>query len=287
MTTTIYFECPHCGIATRVETKYAGDRGPCRNCGQTVVIPGTPAPEVARKHRRPPWGLLATLACVILAFPCGIGAIVVLVRHSMSSKAEAAATCQTNLKKIVRAMEEYESDNGSLPPAYIAGPDGKPMHSWRVLLLEYMGPEEQQIFRRYRMDEPWNGPNNSKLLAEMPDVYACPWTVSLENKTTSYVVVVGPETAFEGGQGVKKSQVKDGPASTVYVIDMGLTDIKWLEPRDVSLETLNPVVGSDDIPALHEDSVHVGLGDGTVQEMPQGTDLTAWLTKAAGDQPSR
>jgi len=42
------------------------------------------------------------------------------------------------------------------------------MHSWRVLILPYMGEEEQQLYSRYNLNEPWNSPENHKLAALRP-----------------------------------------------------------------------------------------------------------------------
>ena len=77
----------------------------------------------------------------------------------------------TNLKEIQLALLNYESAKGSLPPAYIADATAKPMHSWRVLILPYLG--EMALYNKYNFNEPWNGPNNSKLAAQVPDVFRC------------------------------------------------------------------------------------------------------------------
>jgi len=37
------------------------------------------------------------------------------------------------------ALFNYHDDYGSYPPAYIADESGRPMHSWRVLILPYLG----------------------------------------------------------------------------------------------------------------------------------------------------
>lgn len=37
----IPFTCPHCGAKTDVDERYAGQTGPCFQCGKTVTVPGT------------------------------------------------------------------------------------------------------------------------------------------------------------------------------------------------------------------------------------------------------
>ena len=71
--------------------------------------------------------------------------------------------CIHNLHMIAVALQSYYVRYQSYPPAYVADEDGKPAHSWRVLVLPFLGPELKQLYDRYRFDEPWNGPNNSKL----------------------------------------------------------------------------------------------------------------------------
>ena len=71
------------------------------------------------------------------------------------------ARCPNNLKQIAIALQSYHDEYGSLPPPYVAAADGQPMHSWRVLLLPFL--ECEPLYRQYRFDEPWDGPNNRKL----------------------------------------------------------------------------------------------------------------------------
>ena len=77
------------------------------------------------------------------------------------------------LQHIRLAMECYYSDYGSYPPQYLTDQQGKPAHSWRVILLPYLFKGD--LYRRYQFDEPWNGPHNRLLAAEMPYEYRSPF----------------------------------------------------------------------------------------------------------------
>jgi hypothetical protein len=83
--------------------------------------------------------------------------------------------CRHKLKQIGVALWSYREKYGTFPPAYIAGPDGKRLHSWRVLLLPFM--DYAGIYADYRFDEPWDGPNNRRLrdrLDSLDNIYRCP-----------------------------------------------------------------------------------------------------------------
>src|SRR5438067_229052 len=83
-----------------------------------------------------------------------------------------ASACSQNLKAIGLALHGYHDAYGCFPPASVADDQGRPMHSWRVLILPFAGQEN--LNRSYRFDEPRDGPNNRTLVGRMPRFYACP-----------------------------------------------------------------------------------------------------------------
>src|SRR6476661_8060061 len=103
-----------------------------------------------------------------------IAVLVALLLPAVQQAREAArrSQCKNNLKQIGLALHNYHDVNGCFPPAYIADENGKPMHSWRVLILPYL--DQAALHTEYNFSEPWDGPNNSRLLARRPAVYACP-----------------------------------------------------------------------------------------------------------------
>lgn len=108
------------------------------------------------------------------------------------------------------AVVNYAETNGHFPPAYQLGTDGKTWHSWRVLVLPYV--EQDNLFKAYRFDEPWNGPNNSRLAEPMPRVFAFTGSHQTGLTTTNYLAVVGAETMWPGAKGRKRDEIKDGTA---------------------------------------------------------------------------
>ena len=80
--------------------------------------------------------------------------------------------CMANLLKISCAAEDYYAAVKEPLPPYIADPSGAPLHSWRVLLLPYLG--EQKLYEQIKLDEPWDSEWNRQFHKRMPDCYCCP-----------------------------------------------------------------------------------------------------------------
>lgn len=167
------------------------------------------------------------------------------------------AMCHNNLRQLSMALENYHQTHGCFPPPYLADKDGKPMHSWRVLILPYI--EQWPLWKSYRFDEPWNGPNNRRLAMPLY-VYRCPADGSGTPTTTSYVMVTGPGTASE--EMVKNGHAQPNRILLAEVVDSG---IEWMEPRDLTLEEaragINPS-GAKGISGLHMEGAHVVLAKG-------------------------
>lgn len=179
-------------------------------------------------------GLLGILIVVIV-----LAMFVALLLPAVQSARGAArrAQCANNLKQISLAILTYENAKGKLPPAYLADDSGMPTHSWRVLILPYL--EELVLYQKYNFNEPWDGPNNSKLVGLIPEVYRCPSQADEKagNSTkTNYFVAVGPETAFPGGTGRSIRTITDGTSHTITVFESSGLSVNWMDPRDVTLD---------------------------------------------------
>jgi hypothetical protein len=153
--------------------------------------------------------------------------------------------CLNNLKNISLACHNYLDTHGSFPPAYIADKSGKPMHSWRVLILPYL--EEQRLFDQYDFNEPWDGPNNRKLISKVPYSYRCPGHRYVSNdKSPSYFAVVGPSTAWPGESAMKPVDFPDGMSNTVLLIEDNRPQVAWTEPIDLSMDEALELVTSSE-----------------------------------------
>ena len=153
------------------------------------------------------------------------------------------------------------------------------MHSWRTLILPFL--DEKGLYDKYNFNEPWNGPNNKKLLASRPEGYAClsDKAVWLRGACTSYLAVVGSDAAWPGAK--PKRLAKD--PKTIVLVEAVNTGIQWSEPRDVSVDSLlagrtHPMATVSSMHRTHDDDyftylydpgAHVVLADGNVKFLAQ------------------
>jgi prepilin-type processing-associated H-X9-DG protein len=148
------------------------------------------------------------------------------------------------------------------------------MHSWRVLLLPYL--DQGPLYVQYRFDEPWDGPNNRKLADKILHVFNCPSEVHGDGKgtatMTSYVAVVGPETAWPGTKPTTIRDIKDGTSNTLLIVEVANSGIHWMEPRDLHVvqmaSTINPKSGQG-ISSPHTGGAQVLMADGAVRFISQ------------------
>jgi prepilin-type processing-associated H-X9-DG protein len=147
---------------------------------------------------------------------------------------------QNNLKQITLALHNYHDVNGCFPPAVVRDKDGRPLYSWRLLVLPYL--EAGDLYARFKLDEAWDGPHNRELLAEMPKVFAPPFVRGLhpEPYTTFYQVFVGNETAFDSRQEISMPDDFSDLSRTILVIEAGEA-VPWTMPVDLPYEADRPV----------------------------------------------
>ena len=153
--------------------------------------------------------------------------------------------CTNNMKQIALALHNYGQVYKCFPPAYIADKNGKPMHSWRVLILPYLEGCES-LYKQYNFNEPWDGPNNKKLLAARPAVFRCPGGDDVDPQgatETSYVAVVGAQRGLAGREAAESSAISRRDLETIMVVEAADAGIQWTEPKDLSLDALEAAGG--------------------------------------------
>ncbi len=217
------------------------------------------------------------------------------------------AASSNNLKFLAIAAHNFHDTHNTFPPAVVIGPDGKPWHSWRVLLLPYL--EENTLYRQYDFSQPWDSPKNLAVAEKMPKVFRDPARVAPPDNFADYAAIVGQSALFppdvvtmksaddfpaclKTGKMVPMAGVTDGTSNTVMFATLDPTrKIPWTKPEDIILDDGFPGIGKPaGIGATHpvgdSKAALVAFADGSVQTIPDSVDkatVTKLLTRNGGE----
>jgi prepilin-type processing-associated H-X9-DG protein len=272
----IPFACPYCGVETDVAEQYAGRSGPCARCGKTITVPSVAEEPPGAAAKTGPGVLIAVIVGLgILGGAIAFGAILLALLLPAVQSARAAARksqCAGNLRQIATAVFEYRQRYDTFPPAYIADKNGRPMHSWRVLILPFLG--EQVLYERYNFDQPWDSPDNQALASQIPQIYRCPEDPAGRSSDTSYLMIVGPRT-FSTVTGPRRlGEFPDGAVKTLMLVETLGSGINWTEPRDLQVEQMSFQINAPVGKALssnHPGGAHAAMCDGSVLFLSEWT----------------
>jgi len=225
--------------------------------------------------------LVLLLLVIVLGLP--------LIQRPRGRGGTGHSYCRGNLKQIGLALHNYHDAYDSFPPPYIADKNGKPMHSWRVLILPYM--DHQKLYDEYDFSEPWNGPHNSTLADQIVATYCCP--LQGKGRTTHFLALVGPETSFAPEKVRTHRDFVDGENQTLMVLEVTNSDVHWMEPHDIDVDPANweSLISK----GLHEKKtgfwtketgVHAMYANGSVRLLPSeiSSEMLQWLTTINGGE---
>lgn len=189
------------------------------------------------------------------------------------------------LKHLAIAMHNFHQDYRSFPPSASFDDNGKPLLSWRVHVLPYLGEEAYSLYKQFRLDEPWNSPHNKALIAKMPKVFQDPSGKVKEPGMTRIVVPIGEGFIFDGSEsGVRLRDIRDGTSNTIMMIEaVPESAVIWTRPVDLVIDPRNPLKG---VVAEGESHFQALAGDGAVHRIPSTIDkkkFMALLTKSGGE----
>lgn len=217
------------------------------------------------------------------------GVLVGLLLPAVQAARTAARRMSTsnNLKQIGLAMHNYHSAFKKLPAQAITNDDGEALLSWRVAILPFI--EEQALYERFHLDEPWNSPHNRQLIDEMPAVYESLNMVLPAGETVMQVPLSDKDSKepvfFTKGRQTGFRDVLDGLSNTPMVVQVDPQDaVTWTKPADweVNLDNAKQGVG-----AAEPGGFHIVLGDGAVIFIAESIDKKLWramLTRAGGER---
>jgi uncharacterized protein DUF1559 len=199
-------------------------------------------------------------------------------------QAAGAAEASNNFKQLALAfLIASDSNQGRFPQAAIYSKNGQPLLSWRVAILPYI--EQGDLYRQFKLDEPWNSPHNLRLVSKMPKTFQIAGAFAPAGRT--YIqVFTGPNTPFPGAMQKLRfpASFLDGSSNTVLLAEAA-SAVVWTAPDDMNTAFRAPklLVGN-----------HTGKGplvamaDGSVRFVsPRVSDKTwkAVVSPAGNDMP--
>ena len=228
------------------------------------------------------------LAAVFLGSLPIIAIVLPIASSWISVKEEQSrrSTSEERLTEIGEALLAYRGEHQSFPPAYITDEQGKPLHSWRTLILPHLGHGE--LFERIDLTKPWDDPTNQEAASETISVYQCA-SADLDPVLTTFVAVIDPQGIMPGILPTQLSQIHDGLALTLIATETNASNaVHWMSPQDISFATYTQADDTPEIVSPHFNGHHILLADGTVMFSVEGSqpDLrTSFITMNAGDDP--
>jgi hypothetical protein len=164
-----------------------------------------------------------------------------------------------NLQQLALAMHHYHDAHKEFPTAAYYDKAGKPLLSWRVAILPYVG--QKKLYEQFHLDEPWDSEHNKKLLDKMPDDFAV-GDAAKQKGSTYYQVFTGKGTAFEGKKGLRlPADFPDGTSNTILIIE-AKDAVPWTKPADLPFDAKKPL---PPLGGLFRDGFHAALADGAVR----------------------
>lgn len=209
----------------------------------------------------------------LLAILGGIALVVALLLPTQRGTREAGrrSQCTNNLKQIGLALQNYHDKYHSLPPAYTVDAEGKPLHSWRTLILPYL--EQGALYDKIDLEKPWDDPANKLAFETIIPTYRCPSAHMSENyidSHTAYLAVVAPGSCLQPTEPREFSEIIDGSELTLMVVEVDAEHaVHWMSPMDADEQLILSISTAKRLP--HPGVFQALLADGSTRFLPANT----------------
>jgi hypothetical protein len=191
-----------------------------------------------------------------------------------------------NLRQIALAFHHYRDVFGTFP-SDICDQQGRPLLSWRVRLLPFL--EQENLYKQFHLNEPWNSPHNRRLSVRAPIVFLCPWFS--DEGITHYLLPRGPTTLYPRNPGGGIRRIRGNPSWTILVVEVGPeAGVIWSRPGDLDYRPETPSAGLGRLHFRQESrGCYAAMADTKLAFIPAGTDddVLRALFSAQKEEPPR
>ncbi len=193
-----------------------------------------------------------------------------------------------NLKQLALAAHSFADSKSPSPglspfPArYSVDGDGKPLHSWRVFLLPFIGQDE--LYQQIRLDEPWDSEYNRQFHSKTPELFRRPGSSDpgcVYSCVADESAVLQPAKESGSQLGLFFAATTDGVANTILFVERK-EPVCWMDPEtDLTLDEFlaEAADGSFDLPVVFADGRAVLLPNSLAPKL-----LKAYVTRTGGEE---
>lgn len=186
-----------------------------------------------------------------------------------------------NLKQLMIALHNYHETYGTFPHD-IRSKDNKPLLSWRVAILPYI--DQTDLYRRFKLDEPWDSEHNKKLIPLLPKVLRSPRQAAVLAERTTYLAPLGPGFMWDEPKGLKFVDILDGSSNTIALVEVDDEHgVIWTKPEDFRVDAKDPTKG---LLGHYGTGFAFAMADGSAHFFPKSMpalELWAFFTRAGGE----
>lgn len=197
-----------------------------------------------------------------------IGIAAQLVLNMRSKQRLEAAECQ-HLQRF--SLQALLTDQGAWNAAFRSNDIDQSVDnrtSWRVHALDAVGWHDAKVL--YSTAQSWNSETNKRLAIWLDEgahwnrPYMCPTERRPERvfETNYFAVVRESDEDFDR----KKVLLDHSSApSTALIIEATSLGVHWMEPRDISAQSVERLHALGKMTSLHTGGVNIGYSDGSVR----------------------
>lgn len=153
------------------------------------------------------------------------------LRIDHSDESPDVLVAMENLRKIGTAILDYHREHDHFPPPHTHDADGKPLHSWRSLILPFL--DEDSVFEMIDFSQPWDSECNRNIWWQRPSVYGtndCPLPL------THCMAIVDSNTIWPQTGRRQRTEIRSGTSYTVAAIVANNTSVNWMQAIDLDID---------------------------------------------------
>ncbi len=152
------------------------------------------------------------------------------------------STAYGRLYQMRAVLQLYEQQHGRLPPLCLRDNQGKPIHSWRALILPHVQIES---LNGLDLSEPWDSAHNRRIIENTPPgewTYFARDVPSDQSPASTHILaLLGADSIWEATTGLPKGTTGEHP-NAILLISVPESNIEPMQPGDITEDAVRELV---------------------------------------------